>query len=1080
MEHISLEIFDLDGKGSKYASLGDDASITVTDTSEIFASGDVWSFTFALNAFANGHIFGTSGEIHGSRLHDLLNNRRARLWVEGLPLYIGFIKLDNEAEVDENGDVDMSFESGKKTFENMIDGARANQVPLMGDVRFGVALWRKRKVELDITLSTLAKISCKAPTGNGMGRYVFNDVHFTHTADGEEEADSVQFYPRMVFPKGTFLKIGDNDREETIDCLNTDTPYDDAHPYCNVAYCYQRYGYERTDLSGNVTYDYSSEPEAQRGYEYMPPNRVNSAPNFFVIYWIRALMKHLGIYVEENQMMDVEDLRRLFFVNTKCAYREPNVIRGANPDSGYARYRFKDTAILVPEEEVVQYGDDLSGASLAGVQIGEPVIHTMGEGHWDDISLTDVKVRVSASHRINDNYEEENNYLHDAFATSECFPDADISEVIKSLEDGFGIRLLFSNDYQRVRIVLLQNIFRDGDTQEVDCDVIMPDTKVENNIRGFRMTYGDKKDDTHFYYKGFADKLPHQQPYFVDDSDNHDYSQWNLDADYNSLIRRVSAFDKTCYVTANTGNAYGIKIDKDAKRYRDLHPSLFEFAGFMDAEDGDCTGEEDTIETIDVGFTPAIVNDLNFEIERNAQTEREKEQRFALFADDAMRPRRPDLEDLPDEAKQPGVKSYNDSNAVYSIDEMYRKYGPNGTNGSMTADGVVKPGEFAITSDTHFSRDNISMTYSTSFTIYDASDSNSICYIQYPVTFGVDGYVNEGYRLYLQDNYEPNDDGISPIETHDWGLMLGIMRGSGSDAHVDYEPDPDDSEDNETWEVIAGSNATTHPDICDSYGNLWDYNGSGRETIIVSTAEEAITQMGLMWPDSNFDLVERTSGNYLTGTVVRYRVYDDEVKRHTLLLAAATADGTTRSRSQIINYVASYLEGKSVAQMYATDAAQWGILIEVGSSDARSRTLLALQKKAFGGAEGDIYIDNGPDNGVGVTDGRFSLKLRAEKLNPFFDPTLPESADNRRYLEITDENLRGRGLCDRFYKEYSYWVRNARIIKRTVKMELAQLLSIDKTKRVTIGDITGFIRKMQFTVSNETGLGPVTMEIMYL
>lgn len=1074
MEHISLEIFDLDGKGSKYACLEDNASITITDTSEIFASGDVWSFSFALNVMANSHIFGTSGEIHGSRLHEQLNKRRARLWAEGLPLYLGYLKLDDEVEVDENGDVDVSFESGKKTFEDMIDGAKANQVPLMSDVRFGVALWRKRKVDMAISLLTSAVISCKNKYGEDMAQYDAHDIYLTQTADGEKESDSVQFYPRMVFPKGTFLKIDDNDSEETIDCLNTDTPFDDAHPYCNVAYCYQRYGYERTDLNGNITYDYSSEPEAQRGYEYMPPNRVNSAPNFFVIYWIQALMKHLGIYIEENQMMDVEDLRRLFFVNTKCAYREPNVIRGANPDSGYTRYRFKDTAILVPEEEVVQYGDDLSGVSMVDVQIGTPIISVSGAGEWDDFSIS-LKTRVNSYHRINDHYEEDNNYLHDAFATSECFPDVDISEVIKSIENGFGIRLLFSNDYQRVRIVLMQNIFRDGDTQEIDCDVIMPDTKVENNTRGFRMTYGDNKEDTHFYYKGFADKLPHQQPYFVDDSDKHDYSQWNLDADYNSLIRRVSAFDKTCYVTANTGNAYGIKIDKDAKRYRDLHPSLFEFAGFMDAEDGDCTGDEDTIETIDVGFTPAIVNDLNFEIERNAQTESEKEQRFALFADDTMRPRRPDLEDLPDETKQPGVKSYNDSNAVYSIEEMYRKYGPNGTNGSMTADGVVKPGEFAITSDTHFSKDYISMTYRTTFDI-----PYTTCYIQYPVTFGVDGFVNEGYRLYLQDNYAPNDDGISPIETHDWGLTLGIMRGSGNDAHVDYEPDPDDSEDNETWEVIAGSNATTHPDICDSYGNLWDYNGSGRETIIVSTAEEAITQMGLMWPDSNFDLVERTASNYLTGTVVRYRVYDDEVKRHTLLLASATADGTTRSRSQIINYVAAYLEGKSVAQMYATDAEQWGILIEVGSSDARSRTLLALQKKAFGGAEGDIYIDNGPDYGVGVTDGRFSLKLRAEKLNPFFDPSMPESADNRRYLEITDKNLRGRGLCDRFYKEYSYWVRNARIIKRTVKMELAQLLSIDKTKRVTIGDITGFIRKMQYTVSNETGLGPVTMEIMYL
>ena len=112
--------------------------------------------------------------------------------------------------------------------------------------------------------------------------------------------------------------------------------------------------------------------------------------------------------------------------------------------------------------------------------------------------------------------------------------------------------------------------------------------------------------------------------------------------------------------------------------------------------------------------------------------------------------------------------------------------------------------------------------------------------------------------------------------------------------------------------------------------------------------------------------------------------------------------------------------------------------------------------------------------------GRFSLKLRAEKPNPYFDPKQSESDSNRRYLEITNKNLRQRGLADQFYKEYSYWIRNARIVKRTVRMTLAQLLAIDKTKRVRVGDVTGFIRKMQYTVSNETGLGNVVVEIMYI
>ena len=74
------------------------------------------------------------------------------------------------------------------------------------------------------------------------------------------------------------------------------------------------------------------------------------------------------------------------------------------------------------------------------------------------------------------------------------------------------------------------------------------------------MTYGDSE-DTAFYYKGFDDKLPKKKPYFVDETDKHDYSYWNLDAKYEELINRVTAFDKTCSVTPNNGNAYVIKVD---------------------------------------------------------------------------------------------------------------------------------------------------------------------------------------------------------------------------------------------------------------------------------------------------------------------------------------------------------------------------------------------------------------------------------------------------------------------------------------------------------------------------------------
>ena len=1064
VEHLSLEIFDLDGGGTKYAALDENASITIVETSEVFGSGDVWSYPFSLNIPSNSHIFGTSGDLHGSRIHDVIDGRRARLWIDGLPLYLGYLRLDDEVDVDPDGDVSVTFEGGRKTFEKLIEGAKANQVPLLSDVPIGVALWRKRKVKFRVKLSVSAtyitgRTSPGSPVTTSSG-----DDELTFEADGEKYGDAVQQYPRMVFPKGDFEDI-DSNALVHVDCLNTDHPYSESadgtptHPFCNIALCYQQSDYKQTDKDGNVTIDYSAEPEDQRGYEYMPANRVNSAPNFFVIYWLRALMKHLGIYVEENQMLGVEDLRRLFFVNTNCSYREPDKIRGSDHDAGYGRYRFSEGKFYLPEHYAPDktVNKEESGFSISGVTMSD---HPNVD-HFT-VKVSDVLPWNAEEQRY---YISSNNYLHDAFASSDCFPDVNISDVVKALESGFGVRFLFSDNYQRVRIVLLRNLFRSRDIQHVVCDIVDDDVKTENPVRGFRMTYGNT-DDTHFFYKGFADLLPHKPELWLDTSDKHDYSHWDLDASYANIISRVSAFDKTCYVTPNTGNAFGIKIDEHAKRYQELRPAVFEFAGFMDAEDGDCTGEEDTICTVSVGFVPAIMNDLNMDEERSGR----HDQRFALFVDERMRPRRLDLSDLA------SPQSYNDSDAVYDVNgKLYAKDddGKYVYQSKMAGDSVVKPGEFFITSDMFAEKDGLTAIVS-GMAYWGAPQWDPLPH------FSISGHICEGYRLYLQDNFPPTDDGISPIETHGWGLMLGVMRGSGSDAYVSYSEDPDDGEDNDAWSVVPGSSVTSHPDTCDSYGREWDYNGGGGyDSVYVGSASQAADELSRLFPNSNAPF--STSAGYIS----RARLFplSDHlgVVHHVLFVEGRSQSDADFLSQDYTSWLRGWPNGHSLTEMRNMDAdtSHGGerLIVETDSSEDRLSTLLDLCEKAYGGGiTPGMFIDNG----IGSRYGRFSLKLRAEKPNPYYEPGSDDPMRRDRYLPISDANLRQRGLSDQFYKEYSYWMRNARILKRTVRLELSQLLSLDMTTQATVGDVTGFIRTKKIPYNNKSGLGNVSLEIMYI
>ncbi len=1178
MEHLSLEIFDREGTGSKYAWLPEDASITITDTSEIFASGDVWSHSFSLNIPANVHIFGTSGDLHGSRLHDQINKRKARLWVEGLPLYMGYLMLDDEVDVDENGNVDVRFESGNKTFDEMIKGTKAREVSV-GDVVIGVALNRKRVVGI--------KRPCGVFRLDGLAAYVAKNHHhegldgyFCYFSVGKYDewvrTPYAQRWPKLVKSHGNIYDS--NGIAENKDYTNVQMPYDAGHPFCNINICYP--------LKATKITDGQSEEVAGRGYTIRLAHgtattdggdrqtRFNNSPNFYLLHFVDRLFKDLGIHVAENQALNVEDLRRVFMLNYGCHYEEiedeyedDEMDSHATPRKKVGRYG----QFYLP---LIQTGSGRAGGYLpvagwenAGKQVlaDEEII---GKALLRDLVLKErgsviqnfgsVECRIATAQSnipsfpfegglqfelIKDEHEEETGgysaYL--AYATGENYPNVEISEIVNAMKSMFGIRLIFDSDYSTVRIVLLRNILRNSDVQHINCDVL-PAIKQENNIRGFRMTYGKGSDSTSFYYKGFADLFVRSAKIWKDTTDKHDYSKWNLDADYDIINSQVSAFNKTCYVTPVNGNAYGVQVDEDEDV---LFPSLFEWAGFMDAEDGDCSGADETVEEIQCVAAPVIMNEINGTY-------------ASLFDSDLKAP----------------------SGAAQKIGTFAR--------------ATYQPQEL------------------TNETVYAGMDIAS----NYTISGKLEIFLSEGFQIRMLDNYAISNGG-TPFDEADPGLCFGIMRGSGSDAHVRYYEDQDDGEENDAWEIVPGNGAIVHPDTCDSYGNEWDYDGATGYKRVCTSPADAVEAMSAMFPDTHFSLTTRSSSTYMTGFFLP-AVTDNTGKSHTLLMAGATKDQSPLMPGIMRQQYINDLQGKSIEQILEWDTNHYNLLIETDSSRERAQTLLNLQKLAYSNG-GPVTVSGGTD----VSQGRFSLKLRAEKLNPNFDPNRPEYRtvetkaeaaetmtemfegsnadllnrpkisgtvmrakgwdvnedgyftlygiiyslldnkgkahdvlftpiknngdvltpsemenyatyfngfsmgfassydheayalmididtsesrssllqelqvmyyadsteniqpisvkDNPRYLDITTPNLRGRGLCDKFYKEYSYWMRNARIARRKVPIGMAQLLSIDKTVRVNVGDITGFILKMQYTVSNKTGLGMVEMDIMYI
>ena len=116
---------------------------------------------------------------------------------------------------------------------------------------------------------------------------------------------------------------------------------------------------------------------------------------------------------------------------------------------------------------------------------------------------------------------------------------------------------------------------------------------------------------------------------------------------------------------------------------------------------------------------------------------------------------------------------------------------------------------------------------------------------------------------------------------------------------------------------------------------------------------------------------------------------------------------------------------------------------------------------------GNTFDYNGDEPGA-VDQERFSLKIRAYKQ--------PEWAENP--LCIEDKDVRQRGLFDTFMAEFAQFILNRKLYKIEALCTAAQLADIPNhwMDRYIIDGKIGYINKLNYSVSVESGIGKVEME----
>ncbi len=461
---------------------------------------------------------------------------------------------------------------------------------------------------------------------------------------------------------------------------NVSDPYP-IRPYCNVRVC---------------TQGVNSEGEAD-GYQILPAKRPFSGVCFYVMYLMDCLFRHLGIVFEKTEIEAVEDLNRLAFFTTKC------------------KVEYKGDFRKIQLSEIKE--NDFIGSDFTFN------VHSNNYGRAREWDLSTEQFTYQG---------------RDVFATNENYPDVSIEDIISDLETAFGIRMIFDGESNRMRMLLLKNVFRDNSMIEHSTTI----TSLKLSCyrpKNIRLTYG-KENDTAFNY--------------------NEYSNVKLFNGYGDILSDgITNYDTTCKIDKKTGNAYRIKVNEKTG----LGATLMEVGGYRDYVEENGGDEE---ENLSIKFSPVISNDVT----GGGPTQGRYQKRVEQVTNNTTRV---DSSEYETEAQEFAVFA----NVELTVGEMYDKKKTYFYYSSRPG-GLLKGFEL-----------------------------------------GYDYLKGKCYELFDTETSEE-----SPTQSYDAGYTLGIMRGPGNDAGLEFE-DNYDEEGNDSFSIVASGYAFSS-DTCDNYGRFFDYNGT--------------------------------------------------------------------------------------------------------------------------------------------------------------------------------------------------------------------------------------------------------------
>lgn len=822
--------------GGKPMTLTDDFSISVELQNPLFNDAEMFSYPVSLPLDGNRHFLKNPDDINSDIRPVDYEHTPMRIIADGIPLASGTAVMQEDEEVSDA--LSVNIDASTQTFDDLISDLNCNEVPI--PARYKDQLLIGEKIDaVNVQLKYKTDVVIKYQGKKGDKKY---------GSVGEADPISATFYPQALgfsFP-GKCVEEGNLHKAKPD--LHSPRVYTDGNkvnipqveqsyinvkdayplkPFCNARVCYKHYDIENGETSSK-TVEQLPDVKDDVMYENHGPiwvleaDRPQSGICFYVLFFLDCLFESLGVSFDRDALMDIGDFRRLCFFTTKCAYdteplyfdtlykeEDKEVIAGLKKEGEIKRGFFQKSA--KNEAECYSLFDEVNAWLESRGCGGQLALENPRDKSVQQITYH--KVTYEYVQEVDDRFHSPHYYktrvvkvtdpnltyaevgkdkvasitttstitgaqmsagVVRMYANEKNFPEESVSKVIESLENQFGIK--FDYDYERKKVTayLVRDVFRKQNPQPRQFHAqILSIAQLGEKITGVRVGYSAESST-----KEQKDNVKKKVLNYNTDYDYIDYPKESTvtSLDYKNILPLIHDTQKKTFIDKETGNKYRVKIDADYRNNDNkMEPRLFEVGAYKGVEVGDCsTLNDDFVQEFLSDFVPVGFVDVNYRKALSASF------KTVCFTESPV---------------QPEIGSNIEGYATVVVNGKFAQ--------TILAANVDEDMEHEFIKQ--YIRNSLSSTVA-------------------------DFYVTE--ILQLRESYDPSDtdDGNSPLQTHDWGLSIAVMRGGGTDSDTESFDYNYDGFGNSKWRTTVGEYALT-ADTIDPYGNMYDYNGGNEEGI---------------------------------------------------------------------------------------------------------------------------------------------------------------------------------------------------------------------------------------------------------